>query len=63
MKKFEEICKRHHLQIRGIHGKYSKSEEAIFDISNKRRLGVSEVECVQDMVDGVRELLHVEKSL
>jgi len=63
MTKFESICKKHHLQIRGIHGEHSKSEEAVFDISNKRRLGVSEVECVQDMVDGVRELLHVEKNL
>ncbi len=61
--KFESICDKHHLQIRGIHGEHSKSEEGIFDISNKRRLGVSEVECVQDMVDGVRELLHVEKEL
>ena len=61
MSKFESICEKHHLQIRGIHGEHSKSEEGIFDISNKRRLGVSEVECVQDMVDGVRELLHVEK--
>lgn len=63
MQKFEQICTKYHLQIRGIHGEHSKSEEAIFDISNKRRLGVSEVECVQDMVDGVRALLHVEKNL
>ena len=63
MQKFENICKKHHLQIRGIHGEHSKSEEGIFDISNKRRLGVSEVECVQNMVDGVRALLHVEKNL
>ena len=63
MPKFESICEKYYLQIRGIHGEHSKSEEGIFDISNKRRLGVSEVECVQDMVDGVRALLHVEKSL
>jgi creatine kinase/arginine kinase len=63
MQKFEGICSKYHLQIRGIHGEHSKSEEGIFDISNKRRLGVSEIECVQDMVDGVRTLLHVEKNL
>jgi creatine kinase/arginine kinase len=63
MPKFEEICKKYYLQIRGIHGEHSQSKEAIFDISNKRRLGVSEVECVQDMVDGVRALLEVEKNL
>ncbi|MEA1982975.1 MAG: hypothetical protein U9N39_05465 [Campylobacterota bacterium] len=32
-------------------------------MSNKRRLGVSEVECVQDMYDGVVELIAVEKVL
>ncbi len=63
MPKFESICAKYYLQIRGIHGEHSKSEEGIFDISNKRRLGVSEVECVQNMVDGVRALLHVEKNL
>jgi len=63
MKKFEDICKKHHLQIRGIHGEHSKSEEGIFDVSNKRRLGVSEVECVQDLIDGVRALIEAEKTL
>jgi creatine kinase/arginine kinase len=62
MPKFEEICSKYHLQIRGIHGEHSQSDEGIFDISNKRRLGVSEVECVQDMVDGVRALLKAEKE-
>ncbi len=57
MSKFEKICNEYHLQIRGIHGEHSKSEEGIFDISNKRRLGVSEIECVQDMVNGVNILL------
>jgi len=63
MSRFEKICEKYHLQIRGMHGEHSKSEEAIFDISNKRRLGVGEVECVQDMVDGVRVLLEIENSL
>ena len=62
MKKFEQITDRYHLQIRGIHGEHSKSEEGIFDISNKRRLGVSEVECVQDMIDGVKALIKIEMS-
>ena len=49
------------LQIRGIDGEHSKSKGNIYDISNKRRLGVTEVQCVQDMVDGVRELIEVER--
>ena len=63
MQKFQAICDKHHLQIRGIHGEHSQSEGGVYDISNKRRLGVTEVECVQDMYDGVVELIAVEKSI
>jgi creatine kinase/arginine kinase len=63
MDTFKAITDKHHLQIRGIHGEHSQSEDGIYDISNRRRLGVSEVECVQDMVDGVNALIAKEKSL
>ena len=63
MEKFEEITNKYHLQIRGIHGEHSESEGGIYDISNKRRLGVTEVQCVQDMYDGVVELIKIEKEL
>ena len=63
MPRFQAICDQHHLQIRGIHGEHSESEGGIYDISNKRRLGVTEVECVQDMVDGVVALIAAEKEL
>ncbi len=63
MERFKAITNRHHLQIRGIDGEHSKSKGNIYDISNKRRLGVTEVQCVQDMVDGVRELIEVEKGV
>lgn len=63
MEKFEEITKKYHLQIRGIHGEHSKSEGGVYDISNKRRLGISEVQCVQDMYDGVVQLIKEEKKL
>ena len=60
---FDAIADRHFLQIRGIHGEHSDSEGGVYDISNRRRLGVTEVECVQDMVDGVVELISAEKLL
>jgi creatine kinase/arginine kinase len=63
MEAFKAITDKHHLQIRGIHGEHSESEGGVYDISNKRRLGVTEVECVQDMVDGVVALIAKEKSL
>ena len=61
--RFKEITNKHHLQIRGINGEHSESVGGVYDISNKRRLGVTEVQCVQDMHDGVVELIKVEKEL
>ncbi len=63
MEAFKAITDKHHLQIRGIHGEHSESEGGVYDISNRRRLGVTEVQCVQDMVDGVVALIAKEKSL
>jgi len=63
MDKFKEITDKYHLQIRGTDGEHSKSTGGVYDISNKRRLGVTEVQCVQDMYDGVVELIKIEKSL
>lgn len=63
MDEFEAIADKYHVQIRGINGEHSESVGGVFDISNKRRLGVSEVECVQDMYDGVVALIKKEKAL
>ncbi len=60
---FESITQKYHLQIRGIDGEHSKSKGGIYDISNRRRLGVSEVEALQDMIDGVEALIEAEKKL
>ena len=63
MEKFKTITDKYHLQIRGIDGEHSESKGGIYDISNKRRLGVTEVQCVQDMYDGVIALINTEKEL
>ena len=60
---FEAICDAHHLQIRGVHGEHSESEGGVFDISNRRRLGVSEVQCVRDLAEGVAALIGQEEAL
>ncbi len=60
---FNEITEQYHLQIRGIHGEHSQSESGIFDISNKRRLGISEKTCINDLYQGVKALIATEKSL
>ena len=51
------------MQIRGIHGEHSESTDATYDISNKRRLGRSEKDLVQDMYDGVKAMIDAEKAL
>ena len=63
MEKFKAITDKYHLQIRGIHGEHSESEGGVYDISNRRRLGITEVEAVQDMYDGVVALIKAEKAL
>ena len=62
-KRMKRITEEHHLQIRGIHGEHSESEEAIFDISNKRRLGITEIEAIKDLYSGVIDLIKEEKVL
>jgi creatine kinase/arginine kinase len=41
-KTFNEIADKYHVQIRGIHGEHTETNDGVFDISNKRRLGRSE---------------------
>ncbi len=61
--RFRAITDAHDLQIRGIHGEHSESEGGVYDISNRRRLGITEVEAVQQMYDGVSALIAAEKAL
>ncbi len=61
--KLDKIAQQYHLQIRGQHGEHSTSTDPIVDISNKRRLGLSEVDCVNDLVCGVKAIIAAEKSI
>lgn len=49
-----------HLQVRGLYGEHSDTTSAIYDISNKYRLGYSEVQLVQFVIDGVNQLIEME---
>ncbi|XP_037098289.1 creatine kinase, brain a [Syngnathus acus] len=61
--KFEEVLKRLRLQKRGTGGVDTAAVGGVFDISNADRLGFSEVELVQMVVDGVKLLVDMEKRL
>ncbi|XP_065051904.1 creatine kinase, testis isozyme-like [Rhopilema esculentum] len=61
--KFDDILQRLRLQKRGTGGVDTAAEGGIFDISNSDRLGFSEVELMQMVVDGVKLLVSMEKRL
>ena len=60
---FEGIAAKYHVQIRGAHGEHTETNDGIFDISNKRRLGPNMELLVQDMYDGVKAMIKREKEL
>lgn len=61
--KFGDVLKRMRLQKRGTGGVDTAAVGGVFDISNADRLGFSEVELIQMVVDGVKLLIEMEKSL
>ena len=61
--KMQSIADQFNVQIRGIHGEHTETNDGTFDISNKRRLGFSEASLVQDMINGVQALIKAEKEL
>ena len=60
---FNKIADQYNVQIRGIHGEHTETDDGIFDISNRRRLGRGETDLVQDMYDGVKAMIAAEKAL
>nr|AJW60778.1 arginine kinase [Haliotis diversicolor supertexta] len=60
---FKEFCDKYHIQARGIHGEHTESVGGVYDLSNKRRLGLTEYEAVQEMRRGVEACLAREKEL
>ncbi|XP_071949450.1 creatine kinase B-type-like [Antedon mediterranea] len=62
-KRFDSILKKLRLQKRGTGGVDTASTDGTFDISNLDRLGKSEVNLVQTVIDGVDCLIKMEKQL
>ncbi len=57
------LCEQLRLQPRGVDGEHSDSAGGVYDISNKERLGKSELQLVQSMIFGVRTLIEREREL
>merc|ERR1712098_306370 len=56
-------CEELHLQPRGPRGESGGQTGITYDISNKHRLGYSEVQLVQKMIDGVNTLYKEDVEL
>merc|ERR1712185_287963 len=59
----EQVCDKFDLQPRGSAGEHSPAVGAKFDVSNKQRIGFSEVQLVQKMIDGVTKVIQFEEML
>lgn len=62
-KRLDNILDKLRLQKRGTGGVDTAAVGGTFDISNSDRLGFSEVELVQKVIDGVALLIDMEKRL
>jgi len=62
-KKLEEVASKYNLQVRGTRGEHTESEGGVYDISNKRRMGLTEYQAVREMQDGILEMIKIERSL
>ena len=61
--RFQSLLDEMRLQKRGTGGVDTMDDSGIFDISNLDRLGHSEYELVQAVVNGVKILVSLEKAL
>ncbi|XP_068916899.1 arginine kinase [Tenebrio molitor] len=61
--KLDEVAGKFNLQVRGTRGEHTEAEGGVYDISNKRRMGLTEYDAVKEMYDGIAEIIKIEKEL
>lgn len=61
--KFKALCDSMKVQPRGTGGEHTANVGGVYDISNKQRIGRSEVQLVQTMIDAVSKMIELEKVL
>ena len=61
--KFDDIVDALDLQKRGSAGEHTAAVDDIYDLSNKARLKKTEREFVQLVIDGVKQVIAMEKKL
>lgn len=58
-----DLANTHHLQIRGTGGEKTSVKNAVFDISNRQRLGISESNIVMNLHKGLLAIIKAEETL
>ncbi|TDG38422.1 hypothetical protein AWZ03_015156 [Drosophila navojoa] len=61
-KVLEDIAAKFNLQVRGTRGEHTESEGGVYDISNKRRMGLTEYQAIREMQDGILEMIKMEAA-
>ncbi|XP_967811.3 arginine kinase [Tribolium castaneum] len=61
--KLEAVANQFNLQVRGTRGEHSEAEEGVYDISNRRRLGLTEYDAVKEMHDGILKIIEMESCM
>jgi protein-arginine kinase len=59
----KKIMSEHQLQLRGTGGEKTEVENCVFDISNEKRLGISEVSIIKGLHKGILAIIDAEKEL
>lgn len=60
MKLFENIASQNNVQIRSIYGgKVAPKDNILYDVSNKRRIGITESQMIIDMYNSVKGMLSI----
>jgi creatine kinase/arginine kinase len=58
-----QLVRDHGLQIRGTAGEKTAVSGAVFDISNRKRLGIGEIELIHSLHAGIAAIIETEKAL
>lgn len=58
----KKVISEHQLQLRGTGGEKTEVENCVFDISNEKRLGISEVSIIKGLHRGILAIIEAEKN-
>jgi arginine kinase len=58
----EKVAGKYNLQVRGTAGEHTESKGGVYDISNKRRMGLTEFQAVKELQDGILEMIKLEEQ-